>query len=254
MGWVKLALGLGIGIYSYRSVTRVNSLVKQIKVPNSSLLGRHPASQSQHLQHRDYKDAYKISLPPHYRLLKGTGSKEELFVQDFAKYFFTSKLFSRLEAPLIKLFTDRTNIFRLEDETKIIQMKAFKLKQGDSYLIWTVVARDTDEILMRWKCGNFQGTTWFHIPRHDNCLVFGSSFPQPYFQEDEFRSIPVKLYIDSRRHLPDDAPVGLKFRAGLVRGLTNIVTGVHVLYSKYLLLSTFNKVINEEKRRLEEES
>jgi len=94
-----------------------------------------------------------------------------------------------------------------------------------------------------------QGTTWFHIPRDENCLVFGSSIPQPNLEENEFTSIPAKLYIDSTRHLPNDAPVGLKLRAGLVRGVISLLTGAHVLYSKYLLLSTYNKVIYEEKRK-----
>lgn len=250
MGWVKLAVGLGVGVYSYRSVTTVNSLVKQIKVPSSSLLGKHNPSQRHYAQNQDYKDAFKISLPPHYRILKGTGSKEELFVHDFAKHFFTCKIFRRFEGPLLGWSMGLPRQF----ETELMLKRAFKLKIGDSYLVWTVIARETDEILMKWECGGIQGTTWFHIPRQENCLVFGSSFPQPSQHEKEFTSLPKKIYIDSSRNLPDDAPVGLKLRAGLVKGVMDIVTGVHVLYSKYLLLSTYNKVIEDEKRRLERES
>jgi len=239
-----------VGVYSYRSLTRVNSLVKQIKVPSNSLLGKHSNTQRQFAPCQDYKDAFKISLPPHYRILKGTGSQDELFVQDFAKHFFTCKIFRRLEGPLIGFVLGRSIGLSLKMETELLLKRAFKLKIGDSYLVWTVIARETDEILMKWEYGGLQGTTWFQIPRHENCLIFGSSFPQPSQQEKEYTSIPRKLYLDSRRQLAEDAPMGLRLRSGLVKGVTDIVTGVHVLYSKYLLLSTYNKVIEEEKRKL----
>merc|ERR1711971_1162474 len=41
MGWVKLVLGVGVAAYSYRSVTHVNSLVRQVTVPKYSLLAKH---------------------------------------------------------------------------------------------------------------------------------------------------------------------------------------------------------------------
>ena len=41
MGWVKLVVGVGVAAYSYRSVTHVNSLVRQIAVPKYSLLAKH---------------------------------------------------------------------------------------------------------------------------------------------------------------------------------------------------------------------
>ena len=191
----------------------------------------------------EYKDAFKISLPPHYRMLKGTGSQHEIFVHDLAKQFFTSKVFSRLEGPLIKFFlygTDAINLNRLNPnpntpqksiEDRMLEMKAFRFKQGDSYLVWKVVSRESDEILLKWDVGGFQGTTWFHIPSHENCIVFGSSFPVPSMEEKEHRSLPMKLYVDSARNLPSEAPVGLRVRAALVKGLVNGLTGVHVIYS-----------------------
>ena len=41
MGWVKMVLGVGVAAYSYRSVTHVNSLVRQVTVPKYSLLAKH---------------------------------------------------------------------------------------------------------------------------------------------------------------------------------------------------------------------
>merc|ERR1711953_625937 len=243
MGWVKLVLGVGVAAYSYRSVTHVNSLVRQIAVPKYSLLAKHTQNKK---KTKEYKDAFKISLPPHYRVLKGTGSEHEVF--------------SRLEGPLIKVFlygTDAISGFNPATrpgkdksiEDRMLEMKAFRFKQGDSYLLWKVVARESDEILMRWDVGGFQGTTWFHIPSHENCIVFGSSFPVPSLEEKEHRSLPMKLYVDSARNLPSDAPVGLRIRAAIVKGLVNGLTGVHVIYSKYLLLSAYNKIVEEEETK-----
>ena len=193
-------------------------------------------------------------------MLKGTGSEHEVFVHDLAKQFFKSKVFSRLEGPLIKVFlygTDAISGFNPATrpgkdksiEDRMLEMKAFRFKQGDSYLLWKVVARESDEILMKWDVGGFQGTTWFHIPSHENCIVFGSSFPVPSLEEKEHRSLPMKLYVDSARNLPSDAPVGLRIRAAIVKGLVNGLTGVHVMYSKYLLLSTYNKIVEEEETK-----
>jgi len=41
MGWFKIAVVSAIGVYSARSVYRVNQLVKQVSVPNHSLLDRY---------------------------------------------------------------------------------------------------------------------------------------------------------------------------------------------------------------------
>ena len=41
MGWFKIAVVSAIGVYSARSVYRVNQLVKQVSVPNHSLLDKY---------------------------------------------------------------------------------------------------------------------------------------------------------------------------------------------------------------------
>ena len=41
MGWIKIALVSAVGVYSFRSVTRVNHLVKQVNVPRHSLLDKY---------------------------------------------------------------------------------------------------------------------------------------------------------------------------------------------------------------------
>jgi len=81
MGLVKLVVvGAGL-VYCTRSLVRVNQLVRQVGVPSSSLLGKYQNS-TQGANCKQYKDAYKITLPPHYSLLKNTGSRDEIFVQE----------------------------------------------------------------------------------------------------------------------------------------------------------------------------
>ena len=41
MGWMKIAVISAVGVYSFRSVTRVNQLVKQVNVPRHSLLDKY---------------------------------------------------------------------------------------------------------------------------------------------------------------------------------------------------------------------
>merc|ERR1712127_304757 len=125
----------------------------------------------------EYRDAFKISLPPHYRLLKNTGSQHELRVHDFVKQFFDSKIFRRFEGPLIKKFLKDDGI----DDQRMIKIKAFRFALGDEYLVWRVVARERDE----------------------NAMVFGSSFPLPLdTKERHHTSLPKKLFIDASRNLP----------------------------------------------------
>merc|ERR1712127_1056644 len=147
----------------------------------------------------EYRDAFKISLPPHYRLLKNTGSQHELRVHDFVKQFFDSKIFRRFEGPLIKKFLKDDGI----DDQRMIKIKAFRFALGDEYLVWRVVARERDEVLLRWEVAGFHGCTWFYIPHNENAMVFGSSFPLPLdTKERQHTSLPKKLFIDASRNLP----------------------------------------------------
>lgn len=41
MGWIKIAVVSGVGLYSIRSLVRVNQLVKQVSVPRHSLLDKY---------------------------------------------------------------------------------------------------------------------------------------------------------------------------------------------------------------------
>merc|ERR1711892_1392632 len=135
-------------------------------------------------RYKEYKDAYKIALPPRYRLLKNTGSVDELFVYDFARNFFTSKVFSSFEGPCLEFMS------KSQPDRQVLGYRAFKFKVGDKVMVWKVISRENNEILMKWEMGNLSGTTWFYIPSDENVLVFGSSFLVPrenYTEEKQFK-------------------------------------------------------------------
>jgi len=256
MGLIKLVVVSAVGVYSYRSVTRVNQLVRQVGVPSKSLLGKYNSQTTNRF--KEYKDAYKITLPPKFKLLKNTGSLDELFVYDLARNFFTCKVFGSIEKPLLvaalktvlrnnvatKFTLDNYNLGVLED-------RRFRFKVGDEVLVWKVISRENNEILMKWEVGNLSGTSWFYIPSDENCLVFGSSFLVPrenYKEEKQYKSEPKKLYLEAARNLPYDLPSASKVKSTLIKAVTSVLTPIHRLYSKYLLLSTYNKIMLEKER------
>merc|ERR1712098_177452 len=92
-------------------------------------------------------------------------------------------------------------------------------------------------ILMKWEVGNLSGTSWFYIPSDEN-----------WGEEKQYKSEPKKLYLDAARNLPSELPSASKVKATLIKAVTSIITPIHRLYSKYLLLSTYNKVMLEKEK------
>ena len=187
-----------------------------------------------------------MDLPPRYKLLKNTGSPNELSVSDLARNFFTCKIFRNLERPIIVTAT------KLKDRDQIIgddvlKFRAFKFVKNDTVLVWRVIRREHNEILLRWECGPMSGTTWFCIPRDDNVILFGSSILVPREtsggKEEIYKKEPKELYIDAARTLPERS-WSLLSRARSVA--VSVSLSLHRIYSKYLLLSTYNKIISED--------
>jgi len=165
-------------------------------------------------------------------------------------------VFGYVEKPLIVaamktiLRNDRASQFAL-DNAAVLENKRFRFKVGDEVLVWKVISRENNEILMKWEVGNLSGTSWFYIPSDENCLVFGSSFLLPkenWGEEKQYKSEPKKLYLDAARNLPSEFPSASKVKATLIKAVTSIITPIHRLYSKYLLLSTYNKVMMEKEK------
>jgi len=135
----------------------------------------------------------------------------------------------------------------LDDE--VLKYGAFKFKTNDKYLVWKVISRENNEILMKWELGSASGTTWFCIPRDENVLLFGSSFLLPkenYGQKEVLKKEPKQLYIDAARTLEDTPPLVSRIKNALIRTGLSVTLPIHKLYSKYLLLSTHNKIIKEQ--------
>ena len=59
MGLIKLVVVGAVGVYSYRSVTRVNQLVRQVGVPSKSLLGKYNSQESHGLNKCENKTKVK---------------------------------------------------------------------------------------------------------------------------------------------------------------------------------------------------
>lgn len=248
MGWMKIAVVSAVGVYSIRSVVRVNQLVKQVNVPRHSLLDNYNIQPSNN--YKQYKDAFKIELPSRFMLLKNTGSVNELFVDDFCRNFFNCKIFSNLEKPILNQLLKLNDKQYLPDDN-LLKYNAFKFKTNDKVLAWKVIGRENDQILMRWEFRGVSGTTWFYIPRDENALVFGSSMSIPKeftstSEEKIFKTEPKQLYIDAARTLPEDSQLSIKLKNLFIKASAAVIIPIHKTYSKYLLLSTYQKIIKDE--------
>ena len=180
-----------------------------------------------------------------YKLVKNTGSLDELFVHQFARSFFTCKIFTRIEKKVL-LAARAAKIIEFDGgDDEVLKFKAFKFLPGDQVLVWRVIERETNEILLGWEAGRLSGTTWLHIPRDENVLVLGSSFLLPREDSDQESVYSSEgLRLGPGWGLPTLSPGRLQ--EALVRGLTSLLLPLHVQYSKYLLVSTLNKILLEE--------
>ena len=169
-------------------------------------------------------------------------------MQDFARHFFTCKIFSNLEKPILVRFLKYNDKHYIPDND-LLKYSAFKFQSNDKVLVWKVISRENDQILMKWEVGAVSGTTWFYIPRDENVIVFGSSFSMPKeisSEEKIFKKEPKELYLDAARTLPNDTPVGVKLKNFLIKASATVIIPIHQTYSKYLLLSTYNKILSSE--------
>ena len=189
-------------------------------------------------------------MPPRFRLLKNTGSSNELLVSDLARNFFTCKIFHNLERPVIIAAMKLTDMDRIIGDD-ILKFRAFKFQKNDTVLLWKVIRREHNEILMKWEFGQLTGTTWFCVPRDDNVLLFGSSMLLPKDnprKEEIYKKEPKELYVEAARTLPEKGVSLLsQARSVVVNASVSLLLPIHKMYSKYLLLSTYNKILTEDK-------
>lgn len=217
--------------------------MKQIKVPQYTLLHKYKPKDGG----KEYKDAYSIELPRRFKLVQGIGAKQQISALDVARAFFTSDVFSRVEKPLLKRLSRKGSH---RNEESLLHLPAFRFEVGDEYLVWRVVERDLNEILLAWEYKGVKGTTWFYVPHRDNRILFGSSFTSPASlqtptSQDFVFNSPKQLFIEGSRNLPEDhhVPLAAKIRNLLLKLAYRGSVPVHQLYSKYLLKSTLDKLI-----------
>ena len=134
----------------------------------------------------------------------------------------------------------------------VLKFRAFKFQKNDSVLVWKVIRREHNEILMKWEFGSLSGTTWFCVPHDDNVLLFGSSLlmpkDHPSGQEEIYKKEPKELYVEAARTLPErGTSLVSQARSVIVNASLSLLIPLHKMYSKYLLVSTYNKIISEDK-------
>ena len=171
-------------------------------------------------------------------------------MSDLARNFFTCKIFHNLERPVIIAAMKLTDMDRIIGDD-ILKFRAFKFQKNDTVLLWKVIRREHNEILMKWEFGQLTGTTWFCVPRDDNVLLFGSSMLLPKDnprKEEIYKKEPKELYVEAARTLPEKGVSLLsQARSVVVNASVSLLLPIHKMYSKYLLLSTYNKILTEDK-------
>ena len=151
--------------YCYCGMRHINGVVKQINVPQSTLLSRHfRNSRTSRPDQRHFADAYKIDLPKRFELLKNT--PDEFDVNQYATIFFSSPIF-RIQKVVLK-------IIRGVPEPDLSQFII-----GQKIYVWKVVDRNKREILLSWQDGKVAGYTWFFVRPDENVIIFGSSIETP---------------------------------------------------------------------------
>jgi len=120
---------------------------------------------------------------------------------------------------------------------------------GDKLLVWEVVERNRGEVLMKWGNSQVEGLTWFHIPREENVLVFGSAISSS-LKPVEVPRLPAltKENISIHDVRWKILPAYVEYiKMLMIKAFFNVSLPIHKIYSKYLLVSTLNSILNERK-------
>ncbi|KAL0486057.1 hypothetical protein AKO1_001727 [Acrasis kona] len=137
-----------LGAFSIASATVAYILSRSKLIDAEGMLDR---------QESEYKDSFAIPFAQ-----KDT----KVDVLKLVQAFYTSPLF-KLERFIIKIIAD----VKTSDE----QIKKSNFNVGDEVLIWKVVNRTQDEVLLHWSYKGFEGSTWFKVNNGE--LKFGSGLP-----------------------------------------------------------------------------
>eukprot|EP01080_Neovahlkampfia_damariscottae_P004630 gene4630-8203_t len=114
--------------------------VEEIDIKQGSLIditGNHP-----------YKDSFRIQM------------NKKIEVKNFTTKFFETNVFQP-EKIVLSLFLDGKS-------------KSSNFEVGSKNLIWTVLSKNENEILMKWSRDKYEGNSYYSVDEN-NGLVFGST-------------------------------------------------------------------------------
>ncbi len=233
MGIFKLLAISAIGFGSARAIGRINAQVSRIAVPQLSSLAQQAEA------HGDfYADTFIIAIPQRIAY-----SNIVLPISDVTKSFFTCKVFSACEKPLLKL--------TLGFKEPLFDKAQFFL--GDKIFVWTTVFRTQDEILLHWSWKSLQGFTWLHVSADQRYLMLGSSIGHKEsiaarLNCDYSPSKAVLLSYYQLRDNPYEENIFYRLKTALIQLCGAAVLSIHQFYSRLLLLSTLKTLVLEDLR------
>jgi len=231
MGIFKILVVSATGIWSARAISRLNAKVSRIVVPPTSSLA-HQA----HDYGDFYADTFVVELPQRIAF-----SNVPVNVSHLSKSFYTCKVFSSFEKPLLKL------VYSLKEP--LFEKAQFYL--GEKILLWQVVYRGNDEILFEWKAANLRGFSWFHVSPDNRFILFGSSIGFQGFHSSTLNTdySPVDSVYNAIRILKDnprEETVIRRIKHLIISASSAVILGVHQWYSRLLLASTLKTLVLEE--------
>ena len=122
MGLVKVLLVSAAGIWSARTISRLNHQVKRIPAPALSSLMQASIHKGDF-----YADTFVVPIPDRIAC-----SKIPIVATDVARAFFRCQVFSSFEKPLLKL------AFSLKEPS----LKHTQFYPGEKVLLWSVTERN----------------------------------------------------------------------------------------------------------------
>lgn len=234
MGLVKVLLVSAAGIWSARTISRLNHQVSRIPAPALSSL-----VQSSIYKGDFYADTFVVPLPNRVAF-----SNIQVVADDVARAFFRCQVFSSFEKPLLKL------AFSLKEP----QLKHIQFHHGEKVLLWSVAEKNREEVLLEWSSGGFRGFTWLHISADQRYLMLGSSIGYSGVRSHLPLNVdvsPTSILIDAYRRFTIN-PYEESILERLVKGLSAVafsgIISVHQFYSRLLLKSTLKSLVLEEEK------
>lgn len=239
MGIVKVvalsATAATAGFLSVRtglSVARLNSRVRRIQIPSSTLLEKRLLGKRTKGDEDYFIDVFAIELP---------STQLSLDVSDVVRSFYSSKAFSFEKILLKLLYSHKEPVLK-------------DLSPGQQILGWTVGERTNDEMIVQWHeddtpwgtplppLEDRHGCTWFRVSPDQRFIMLGSAG----YLNGHIEDSPLDKLANTVTILKDKDQSILE---RLVKAEANVryaaIIAGHQLYSRVLLESTLKHLCHE---------